>query len=315
MRHMKRPILLWAASLAALCVALPASADNGHSVKGQLTSITDQAVAVKSLNSIVTTCARVRTSPSLDGYAAGDRVQVVCRKRRGHLALTRIRHLAGATPAVAAHETQPTTFGGAITALSDDSITLRDGDRQLTCTVDSSSPSTADYKVGQHAKVACADGKLTAIAPVTSADAGRYYAGVVSSLDDKSITLQTEHGPATCTIGPGSPSTADVHVGDHVGIGCKASTMQLVLVRKLDGDGGAAPAPAPPTTTEPTHTKTGARGTLSALSDDSVSVTTDGGTVTCRLGPSSPKLGDYAVGDHVAMACLDGVVTEFARVT
>ena len=29
----------------------------------------------------------------------------------------------------------------------------------------------------------------------------------------------------------------------------------------------------------------------------------------------SPKLGDYHVGDRVAMLCVDGVVTQFARVS
>src|SRR5439155_25791789 len=127
--------------------------------------------------------------------------------------------------------------GGAITVLTDGSITVHDGDRDLTCSLDSSSPSTDGFKVGQHVKVACSGGSLVAIAPVTTADAGRYYAGTVSALDDKSITLQTEHGPATCTLGVGSPSTAGLKVGDRVGMGCKASTMQLVLLRKLDGDG------------------------------------------------------------------------------
>src|SRR5436305_412549 len=137
---------------------------------------------------------------------------------------------------------------------------------------------------------ACVEGKIVALAPVAPADAGRYFVGLVSALDDNSITLATEHGPATCTLGPGSPSTADLHVGDRVGIGCKVSTMQLVLVRKLDGDGSATtpPPPAPPTT-EPTGTRVGARGTPSELSDSSVSVTTDGGTVASRLRPSARR--------------------------
>ena len=307
---MKRPIL-WATCVVALCVALPASADSGRSVRGQIASITTDAVQIKNKNSIVTTCALGRVSPSLDGYAAGDRVQAVCRPRRGHLYLARIRHLSAPVAPAPAKDTEPTTFGGAITALSGDSITLQDGDRTLTCAIGTSSPATGDYKVGQHVRVTCVGGTLTAIA---APEVGRYFAGVVSSLDSASITVQTEHGPATCSLGPGSPSTGDFHVGDHVGMGCKASTMQLVLLRKLDGGGDATP-PASPTTEPTTHTTVGARGTLSALTDGSVSVTTDGGTVTCKLGDGSPKLGDYHVGDHVAMTCVDGVVTQFARVT
>jgi hypothetical protein len=305
---MKRPLFVCAAIVAALSVALPAAADNGRSLKGQITAISQHRISIKSPNSIVTSCAVVRVSPSLDGYAAGDAVQAVCHSRRGHLVLARIRHLPRPAPPATKNDAESTTFGGAITALSDDSITLRDGDRQITCSIVSSSPSTDGYKVGQHAKVSCAGGTLVAIAPVTTADAGRYYVGTVSALDDKSITLQTEHGPATCTIGPGSPSTAALHLGDRIGMGCKASTMQLVLIRKVDG---GSTSPTEPTT----HTKTGARGTLSAVTETSVSVTTDGGTVTCTRGSSSPSLGDAAVGDHVEMGCLDGVLTAFAKVS
>jgi hypothetical protein len=311
---MKRPIILvWAAFVAALLIALPAAAANGRSVKGQIASISDTAIAIQSPSSIVTTCALTNSSPSLTDFKAGDRVQAICLGSRGHLWLSRIRKLGDTAPLGPHDQDGTTTFGGAITDLGGASITVHDGDRDLTCKLDPSSPSTDGYKVGQHVRIACSGGSLVAIAPVTAADAGRYFVGNVSALDVNSITLATEHGPATCTIADGSPSTADVHVGDRIGMGCKTSTMQLVLIRKLDGDGTTTP-PAPPAT-EPTHTTTGARGTLSALSDSSVSVVTDGGTVTCQRGPASPSLGDYRVGDHVAMTCVDGIITQFARVT
>jgi hypothetical protein len=310
---MKRLILPWAALALALSIALPASASAGRSVKGVLTAVSSDAVSVKSANSIVTTCSVTHRSPSLTGFVAGNSVRIVCRGRhRGHFVLVRIRHLDTVAPATPVDETEPVRFGGTITALSDTSISLHDGDRDLTCSVDSSSPSTADYKVGQHVKVTCVGGKLASIAPVTS-DVGRYFVGTLSALDGKSITVQTTAGPVTCTIGDGSPSTAGFQAGDHVGMGCRASTMQLVLLKKVDGDGTGSPAPAPPA--PPTSTTVGARGTVSALSDSSVSVQTDGGTVTCERGPSSPSLGDAKVGDHVAMKCVDGVVVAFEKVT
>jgi hypothetical protein len=120
----------------------------------------------------------------------------------------------------------------------------------------------------------------------------------------------------TCTLGSGSPSTAELHVGDRIGMGCNAATMQLVLIRKLDGGDAAPPAPpAPPAGDPTTHTTTGARGAVSAVSSTAVSVHTDGGTVTCQLGASSPTVGDLAVGDHVAMKCVDGVLSTLERVT
>jgi len=309
---MKRHILPWAAFAVALCFVLPATAGNGRSVKGTISAVSGSSVAVKSHNSIVTTCAVARVSPSLSGYAAGDPVQMVCRGRKGRLVLARIRHLRPAATAAPRSDTAPTYFGGAITALSDGSISLHDGDRDLTCALDSSSPSTADFKVGQHVKVECAGGKLVAISAITQSDAGRYYVGVVNGLDGTGLTLQTEHGLVTCTIGAGSPSTAELRVGDRIGMGCKASTMQLVLIRKLDGTG----TPPPPTTTPPaTHTTTGARGSVSSLSSTSVSVLTDGGTVSCQLGSASPALGDLKVGDRVAIKCLDSVLATLERVS
>ena len=309
---MKRHILPWAALAVALCLVLPASAGNGRSVKGLIAAVSQHSVSVKSRNSIVTTCALTRVSPSLTGYAAGDPVQMVCRAHKGRLFLARIRHLDPDKTTPQSKDTAPTTFGGAITALSDGSITLHDGDRDLTCAIDSSSPSTADFKVGQHAKVACAGGKLVRIAPVTQGDAGRYFVGTVTALDENGVTLQTEHGPVTCTLAAGSPSTAELKLGDRIGMGCKATTMQLVLIRKVDGAGSTPP---PPTSGTTTHTTTGARGAVSSVSSSSVSVVTDGGTVTCQIGTSSPVLGDLRAGDHVAMKCLDGVLATLERVS
>jgi hypothetical protein len=309
---MKRLILPWAAFAVALSIALPASAATERNMKGVITAMSADAISVRSANSITTTCAVTDRSPSLDGFSTGDRVKLVCRGRHGsRFVLFRIRHLGDAPPATPSNETEPVKFAGAITALSDTSISLHDGDRDLTCSIDSSSPSTADYKVGQHARVACVGGKLVAIAPVTS-DVGRYFVGTLSALDTKSIIVQTATGPVTCSIGDGSPSTAGFQVGDRVGMGCRASTMQLVLLKKVDGDGTGSPPPPP---APPTPTTVGARGTVSAVSDASVSVQTDGGTVTCERGPSSPSLGDTKVGDHVAMKCADGVVVAFEHVT
>ena len=324
---MKRPLTLVAAGFAALSLlTLPAAAGNDHNLRGSITSVTATTLSVQASNGVVTTCALGKHSPSLAGYAAGDRVQIVCHgagKGKGRAKLARIKHLttvpATATPSA---DTTQVAFGGAITALSDTSISLHDGDRDLTCTIDSTSPATGDYKVGQHAKVVCAGGTLVSISPVSTGDAGRAYTGSVASIDDHGITVSTEHGPVTCTLGDGSPGVGDYHVGDKVLIGCKASTMQLVYIKKVSGDSGSSggdggssggdggtTTTTPTTTTPPTtqtHTKTHARGNVSALTDGSISVQTDGGTVSCTLDGESPSLDGYAVGDNVTIGCLDG---------
>ncbi len=317
MRGMKRLLILAAASFAATAsLTLPALADNGRSLHGAVASLTTNAISVKGRLGVVTTCALGKRSPSVTTYAVGDKVFAVC-SRHGHgtLTLTKIRKdLRGALPSGSA-DTEPVRFGGAITQLDDTSISLHDGDRDLTCTLGPDSPSTADYKVGQHVKVVCAGGVLTSISPITSGDVGRYFTGTVANVTDGSITLDTEHGPVTCTITSASPSTASLKAGDKIGMGCNASTMVLVLVKKLSGDD------TPPTTTTPTGgdgaqpTAQKARGTIVTVGDGGVGVQTDGGVVACKSGASSPSLDGYAKGDQVAIACLDGTLTAIERIS
>lgn len=309
MRRMKRLLILAAASFAAASLTLPAVASNGRVLRGTVSALDSQSISVKGKGGVETTCALGTSSPSVSGISVGDSVVALCiRRARGKLALVRLRKLSAS--AVGSADTEPVKFGGAITALSDTSISLHDGDRDLTCAIDSTSPSTADYKVGQHVKAVCAGGVLVAIAPVTAGDVGRYFTGTVASLSDGSITLTTEHGPVTCTITPFSPSTAALKVGDRIGMGCRASTMELVLVRPLSGDGTEPPAPTPPAPPPATHTELKARGALTVIGEHSVSLQTDGGTVTCDRGDHSPSLDGYAVGDKVAVECVDGTLTE-----
>jgi hypothetical protein len=164
--------------------------------------------------------------------------------------LQKSRHGDAASPA---KDSAPVKFGGVITSLDGSSISLHDGDRDLTCTIGDGSPSTAGLKVGQHVKAMCANGVLVAIAPLGPGDVGRFFVGQVVTLTDGAITLQTEHGQVTCTITAVSPSTATVKLGDKVGMGCVASSMTLVLLRPAptgDGQpsGGDHKTPPPPPT-------------------------------------------------------------------
>jgi hypothetical protein len=324
MRRMKRLIIIAAASFAAASLTLPALASNGRAVRGTVAAKSSDAISVKGKSGIVTTCALGSRSPSVSSVAVGDTVLAVC-VRRGHgpLTLAKLRKLTAAV--TAAPDTEPVKFGGAITALSDTSISLHDGDRDLTCAIDSTSPSTADYKIGQHVKAVCAGGVLVAIAPITPGDVGRWFTGTVASLTDSAITLTTEHGPVTCTITALSPSTALLKVGDRIGMGCRASTMELVLIKPLSGD-DPPPAPAPPTGGGDdggsggddggggqTQTDLKARGAITVIGEHSISLQTDGGTVTCTRDDHSPSLDGYAVGNRVAVECVNGALTEIER--
>jgi hypothetical protein len=303
MRPVTRGLTLLSALLAMLAIALPASAADGRTLNGVLVSVTSTGVAIKDGKNAVTTCALVAKSPSLDGFAAGDRVQAACVRTGGKLVLAKLRHVTAPSDSPS-NDPAPTKFGGAITALSDSSISLHDGDRDFTCSIGASSPSTTGVKVGQHVTVACAKGVLVAIAPVTS---GRAYEGTVTALSTTSITVHTSNGDGTCTVGAGSPSLAGVNVGDRVLAGCTADTNQLVLLKKL------ATAPPAPTPTPPSdsHTVTVA-GTLSALSSSSLTVHGEHGDVSCTVSATT-RLGDFHVGDRVGMACTDGVLLKLVK--
>jgi hypothetical protein len=297
---MKRLLILVAALVAATAsLTVPALAANGKSLRGTVASKTDKAISIAGRGGITTTCDLGRHSPSTTNLSVGDRVLAFCAKRRhGGLVLMKLREDRKAPPA--SSDTRPVTFGGAITDLTDASISLHDGDRDLTCTLGPDSPKTDGFKVGQHARVACADGVLVAIA---APEAGRYYVGTVATLTDDALTVTTEHGPVTCTITAFSPKTDSLQVGDKIGMGCRASTMELVLLRKLEGD---APAPPAPTT----HTELHAKGAIAELGEHGLAITSDAGRNACALGDHSPSLDGYAVGDTVAISCVDGVLTE-----
>jgi hypothetical protein len=299
MRRVTRGLTILCTLLATLVVALPAAGSDGRALKGVVVSVSPAAVAFKDAKNVVTTCARAAKSPSLDGFSAGDHVQAACARDHGRLVLRRIRHVG--TASGPANDAEPTKFGGVITALSDTSITLHDGDRDLTCSIGAGSPSTAEVKVGVHARVACANGALVMIAPVGSGEPGHAYEGTVTALSTASITVHSEQADATCGVGGGSPSLAEVKVGDRVLIGCKAGTNQLLLLKRL---AAAKPAGSP----DEHHKTLGASGTVSAVSAGSLTVHGDGGEVTCTVGDGSPSLAGLHVGDVVKIGCLDGVL-------
>ncbi len=300
---MKRLLILVATTLVATAsMTVPALAGNGKSLRGTVASKSDTAISIAGRGGITTTCNLGRHSPSTANVSVGDRVRAVCVKRRhSGLVLAKLRKDSKAPSP--SKDTRPVTFGGAITELTDTSISLHDGDRDLTCTIGPDSPKTDGFKVGQHAKVACSDGVLVAIA---APEVGRYYVGTVATLTDGALTLTTEHGPVTCTITALSPSTASLKVGDKVGMGCRASTMELVLLRKVDGDTPPPPAPT-------THTEVHAKGAIHELGEHGLALTTDGGNVACTLGDGSPSLDGYAVGDTVAVTCIDGKLKAIER--
>lgn len=234
-----RRILLLALSLV---VVSAAAAGDGRAVRGRIVVLNDRAVTVKS-DGGATTCARGEHSPALDGYAVGDRVALVCSRDHGRLVLVQARHVDA--PAA---ETRPVTFAGAVTSLTATSISLHDGDRDLTCSIGATSPATGDVKVGQHAKVACAGGVLTQLSVIAAAPApapahepehspaappeAKTAAGNITALTATSLSIHNdEHGgfDVTCTLDASSPALGDYKVGDRVGIACVSGVLTRIV--------------------------------------------------------------------------------------
>jgi hypothetical protein len=306
---MTRLLAGFAVLVAAATVALPASAKDGRSATGVLALATSTSVTVQTAKSSVQ-CSLTRKSPSLAGYSIGDRVRVECARGGRRLVLAHIRHVVAKTSAGSNDSSTPVKFGGAVTALSDTSITVHDGDRDLTCTIDGTSPSTDGLKVGAHVNVACANGILVAWAPVSTSGGGRAYTGKISSITDTGVSVLYAGGTATCTLTPTSPSIAGFAVGDYVLMGCTRDTGQLLLLKHAtdgggtgSGSGGSGSGDGAGSANQTT------KGTITALTDGSVTVhNVEHGDLTCTRGDSSPSLSGFQIGQVVGMACKDNIL-------
>jgi hypothetical protein len=320
MRHM-RPYLL-ALATALLLAAPAAAADAPKELRGSIAALSATSITVKD-GSKSATCSVARTSPPLVEYRVGDRVAVVCKRTSDRWVLTSIKNLA---PKPKPDET-PLRQGGKLTDVSATSVTVRDGDHDFVCKLGDTSPPLDGYKVGDRVVIYCKGGVLIGIArvtvptpdppktdppktdppkpttPTTPPVTERTGQGTLTSIRTDGITVHTDGGDVSCKLGADSPKLGDYHVGDKVKFGCRND--MLLAIYKVD---------APPTTTPaPPVYKTG-QGTLTSIRTDGLTVHTDGGDVNCRLGETSPKLGDFHVGDHVKFYCTNDVLSGIARI-
>lgn len=240
--------------------------------------------------------------------------------------------------AFASVEQADSSAAGRITSLKAKSITVRHGDRHLSCSLTSYSPATAMFALGEKVKIACTRHVLVAISDVPAKESARNYDdettttsnvtnanGPISGLNSSTITVQT----MTCTIGANSPSTAGFALGDSVRMYC----LNGVLYQLKHND-SPPPAPltttttatttthsdSPPPTTSTTTTTTpttpqnysGITGNITTLSDGSITVTSSGTndptSLTCTLGAGTPSTSGFGVGSNVRMYCLNGVL-------
>jgi hypothetical protein len=245
--HVARFVCALAAASVALVLVLPAAADGGRTARGVVLSVDAGRIVVRGADGIVR-CAAGKESPSLDSFVAGDRVELACRRGPRGLVLARIKHLPTPAPAPAG-DVATVRFGGAVTALGERSVSLHDGDRDLTCTLGASSPALSGVKVGDHLRVVCTGGVLTSfeavrlvappiVAPPPSpppalpVEPAVLTFGVVGALSESSITVHNaEHGDVSCSVGSASPRLGDFHVGDRVKVACTDGHVLVAIVR------------------------------------------------------------------------------------
>lgn len=313
-----RPLLI-ACATALLFTAPAAAVDSTKELRGSIASLSATAITVKD-GSKSATCSVTSNSPPLAQYRVGDSVTIVCKRTGDRWKLTAIRKLAPKPktdqPAPKAPPADGQSFkqGGALTALSATSVTVHDGDHDFVCKLGDASPPLDGFHVGDHVVIACTNGELVGITLVTvptvpkdpttptTPVVERTGQGTLSAISTStsSVTIHTDGDDVTCSLGDSSPALGDFHVGDAVKFGCRNGV--LVALYKV-----AAPAP-------PVVERTG-QGTISALSTSALTVHTDGGDVTCSLGDTSPKLGDYHLGDLVRFGCRNDVLYGIYKVT
>jgi hypothetical protein len=266
------------------------------------------AIAALSATSITVTdltCTRNAGSPSLDGYKVGDAVGLGC-------ANGAVIVIVDKRPPSTTTTTTPAQGSGArdpISALSATSITVG----PLTCSLGPSSPSVP-FKIGDRVKIGCIGGVLayvvadndvpktptTTTSTTTPAPPAETTApivtrgGTLTAIGEHSLTVDG----LTCYLYPSSPSITGFKVGDRVGVACQANV--LVKIVSL-GDEPKAPALQPPRDDLQTRL-----GPITALS--TTSITVDG--LTCSVGPSSPNVAGFELGDKVGIGCSSGVLVK-----
>ena len=126
------------------------------------------------------TCRLTGRSPSLSGFAVGDQVRIAC---SSHV-LVAIADRPGAINALNDKDVVLTSgISGTVTGIGPKFITVHDGDRTVTCTLDPDSPSITGYGVGNHVKIGCADGVLVSLG-IPAGAAGAVTGGTTTTHDD-----------------------------------------------------------------------------------------------------------------------------------
>jgi hypothetical protein len=267
------------------------SAPQTQTAAGTLTALSAASLTVHTDGGDVT-CTLTDASPKVGDLQVGDTVKLAC-ANGALVAIARVD-----APKPPPDETKPGL--GTVTSLTPTSVTVHTDGGDVTCSVTGDSTGAGDVRVGDNVKFYCSNGVLRGIAkvapPAPPAPVIKTGRGTLTSVRVDGVTVHTDGGDVVCKLTSVSPALGDLKLGDSVEFACSDGVLTAI------------------TKVAPANVRS-AQGTLSTLSADSLTVTTDGGAVTCGVGPSSPALGDYHVGDHVKMYCVNDVLYFIAHVS
>jgi hypothetical protein len=159
--------------------------------------------------------------------------------------------------------------------------------------------------------LACA---LLFTAPAAAVDGPKELHGSIAALSATSITVKDGTKSATCSVASTSPPLVEYRVGDRVTVVCKRTGARwtLTAIRKLvTKPKTETPAPKVPVS-DSQNFKQG--GTLTELSDTSVTVRDGDHDFVCKVGDATPALDAFHVGDHVVIACKAGSLVGITKV-
>jgi hypothetical protein len=141
--------------------------------------------------------------------------------------------------------------------------------------------------------------------------------GTIKALDAHSITVHSVVD-ITCRLTPQSPNLSRFGVGDRVKIVCADGVLKRIRNASAGPTVAHGQTTAPPVKSpdaQPAATQTNGNtygfGAIAVLGPTSIGVIGER-PLTCALGPASPRLGDFHVGDRVKVACQNGFLVAIA---
>jgi hypothetical protein len=189
---------------------------------------------------------------------------------------------------------------GTLTSFTPTSITVGD----TSCFRDAQSPGSFGLRIGDLTQIVCRNGVLVGITPNL-----RY--GVVRTQDSGSIATLTRTRLDRCALTQDSPGLAGFRLGELVSTLCVRVGGRFVLTGLAPGADPyldfmlrmrpVSDRPGVAQRYPPLHS-----GTVGQIRELDRFVTV--GTLRCSVGPSTPALFRFHVGERVTMVCDDGAV-------